>query len=97
MKKNLGKEWENVSLSSGTMLEDDIFNAIKDLLPKKMITEYENSKNEFEKSEYLNEDIWLYLNDISPEGFYFGAHLGNGSDFGFWEFIEEDFMKELYK
>jgi len=25
------------------------------------------------------------LNDHAPEGFYFGVHLGDGSDFGFWK------------
>ena len=25
-----------------------------------------------------------YLNDISPSGWYFGAHFGDGADFGFW-------------
>lgn len=30
------------------------------------------------------------LNDIAPEGMYFGAHPGNGSDYGFWRIEEED-------
>lgn len=29
------------------------------------------------------------LNELAPEGYYFGAHPGNSSDFGFWE-IEDD-------
>lgn len=32
----------------------------------------------------LNEDIWLAMQDIAPDGFYFGSHPGDGSDFGFW-------------
>jgi hypothetical protein len=34
-------------------------------------------------------EIDNHLNDIAPVGCYFGAHLGNGSDFGFW-MVEED-------
>jgi hypothetical protein len=25
------------------------------------------------------------LNDLAPAGYYFGVHLGDGSDFGFWK------------
>ena len=34
---------------------------------------------------YLMEDLFDELDILSPEGFYFGAHPGDGSDFGFWE------------
>lgn len=39
---------------------------------------------------YLNEDIWDYLNGVAPKGYYFGAHPGDGSDYGFWKVEEED-------
>lgn len=26
--------------------------------------------------------------DFAPDGFYFGSHIGDGSDFGFWEMEE---------
>jgi hypothetical protein len=29
-------------------------------------------------------DMMDALNDIAPDGYYFGAHPGDGSDFGFW-------------
>ena len=30
------------------------------------------------------------LNDYAPDGLYFGAHEGDGSDFGFWAIEDED-------
>lgn len=38
----------------------------------------------------LNEDIFDLLNNIAPEGTSFGSHEGNGSDFGFWEYENEE-------
>jgi hypothetical protein len=37
----------------------------------------------------VNEIMWDAMNEIAPEGFYFGAHPGDGRDYGFWA-IEED-------
>ena len=33
----------------------------------------------------LNEDIWNAMQDIAPPGYYFGAHPGDGCDYGFWQ------------
>jgi hypothetical protein len=40
----------------------------------------------------LNEDIWELLNKISPENCCFTSHPGDGTDFGFWEFEEDDYF-----
>jgi hypothetical protein len=85
----LGKEWINVSLSHATLKTEDIFEAVKFLLPENLVNDFE-SGNEEEKEIILNEDIFDYLNNISPIGCYFGSTEGDGSDFGFWENEEEE-------
>lgn len=38
-----------------------------------------------EMSYFLNEELWYVLNLYAPEGYYFGATEGDGSDFGYWK------------
>lgn len=40
---------------------------------------------ETENAHYLLETLFDALNDCAPDNHYFGAHVGNGSDYGFWE------------
>lgn len=34
---------------------------------------------------YLLEELFDTLNSYAPTGYYFGSHIGNGSDYGFWK------------
>ena len=43
-----------------------------------------------ECSFFLNEVLFDVLNDYAPNGYYFGAHEGDGSDFGYWEIIDTE-------
>lgn len=33
---------------------------------------------------YLLDALFDAMNDLAPDGYYFGAHPGDGSDYGFW-------------
>ena len=37
-----------------------------------------------EEAGYMLEELFDLLNQSAPEGYFFGAHPGNGSDFGYW-------------
>jgi hypothetical protein len=58
----------------------------------KVISEPFTDDDERWDSEYmdyfLNEVLFDALNLYAPDGFYFGSHIGDGSDFGFWEITE---------
>ena len=47
------------------------------------------SRKTQEKVSYITEELFDVLGDIAPAGCYFGAHPGDGSDYGFCE-IDED-------
>ncbi|MCP4485581.1 MAG: hypothetical protein GY823_13660, partial [Flavobacteriaceae bacterium] len=48
-----------------------------------------NDTHEFWDSEtcaWIMDSIFDRLNEYTPEDYYFGAHEGNGSDFGVWQY-----------
>lgn len=46
--------------------------------------------DEYEASEYLNESVFDYFNEVAPKGFYFGTLEGDGSCFGWWKDFEAE-------
>jgi hypothetical protein len=49
-----------------------------------MITEDDHLTFDSEDANWSVEELIDALNEFAPDGCYFGAHEGDGSDFGFW-------------
>lgn len=99
-KQLLGPEWIDASVSTGTLRRADLIPAFIDVLAevdkdkaRKYNDEYgtidfDSDKGMSEADELLME-LFDALEAIAPEWFgsgyiYFGAHPGDGADFGFW-------------
>ena len=113
--KRLGSEWVDVSVSHGTMREEDLIPAFEAVLEGagaevnrgdyadavcKLLHEHDDYDCTLTDQEldqvgyYLNEQLWEELEDIAPEGCYFGAHPGDGCDYGFWTCEDDDSSDE---
>lgn len=81
---NLDNSFINYSLSHATLIDDDLIEAFEAFLCEHDPEFVSERVAESEKADYLNETLFNCLNDIAPDGTYFGSHPGDGSDFGFW-------------
>lgn len=52
--------------------------------------DYDGNFDESDATNYLNEDLFVAIDIFAPEGYYFGANEGDGSDFGFWAVDHEN-------
>lgn len=86
----LDASYRDMSVSTGTMLTTDLFPAFIEVLQTVHPTQALLFEQAFaataglaERDELLT-SVFDALNNIAPEGTSFGAHPGDGSDYGFW-------------
>lgn len=81
------------TVSHGTMRAENLIPCFASLLKEldnegyysDLIDEADNMKDfESDKAYLLLDNLWDALADYAPAGYYFGAHPGDGADYGFW-------------
>ena len=89
---------KNETVSQSTLRSEDLYTTFRDKLEAlghdmKELPELdfdELTQNGLEAVEWAIHDImWAALQEYCPEGYYFGAHPGDGALFGCWEFEDE--------
>ena len=78
-----------LSLSEGTLRAVDLFDAVEFLLPRNMACEGQRLRGkeavEFGLEDFLQDTVYPYLDELTPEGYYCGSTEGDGAALGFWQ------------
>lgn len=79
------------TISHGTLKLEDLISAfgpvLRDLAPAKWASLVVHQSSDLQEFVIKLIDT---LDDLAPEGYYFGTIEGDGSDFGFWKEEEGD-------
>lgn len=99
-----------MSVSHGTMRPQDLLPAFMDVIrdtpeyvqvmnavPAHAMEDREAEWWDGEDAAGLLESLSDTLDAYSPEGYYFGVHPGDGSDYGYWKAEQEEKQKEKDK
>ena len=46
------------------------------------------AQDKVEEAQHMLDDLFDLLNELAPEGYYFGSHPGDGADFGYWPALD---------
>lgn len=78
--------------SSDSIKLDDIVEGIEDLLPEKLMEEFEEAEEDEQPD--IFDEICDYLNEAAPKGVTFSAHPDDGASYGFWKTDPEETEEE---
>lgn len=98
----LDANFQNYTLVEGTLVAEDIVEAIMTFLRNNHDGAYTEALLRIEDLEFngvrweeddelLNDFLFPLMDIIAPLGYYFGSHPGSGSCFGFWECEEKKY------
>ena len=73
------------TVSHGTFQPRHLVPAFADLL-----TELGSPAPPMDFTDEAVDELICQLDRLAPKGYYFGSHPGDGSDFGFWRYDDED-------
>ena len=84
------EDLKDQTIIHGTLREEDLYPAFRSLL---LLLDPEKAQGYSEDHDLATEclrfeETWALADDLealAPDGYYFGAHPGDGSDFGFWK------------
>lgn len=90
------------TISHGTMRNEDLIPTFTRTLESlateshrldefKSLIETANNFEDFDSEEASDLTVSLFeaLHELAPPNFYFGAHVGDGTDYGFWSVSED--------
>ena len=95
----MSDDLKGISLSEATMRPEDLIpcfvsalriieNDNKGIIESLVQIEQDMEQEDYYEGEGCRHDLdYLFdmLDACAPDGYYFGSHPGNGSDYGFWE------------
>ncbi len=81
------------TISEGTHKANDLFSAFYPvLLEMDPIVAQEIAFHDHDEIDEVIVEIMYLLDNLAPEGYFFGSHDGDGACFGFWKEDDEELL-----
>ena len=97
--KQLSSDYAGAVISDGTLLDSDLFSAFISVLEEADPAAAKQTQEDWDAAvrdnddgckSYIVQEMFDSLNNIAPDGCWFGASEGDGACFGFWTDDDEE-------